>query len=83
MVKRSSRGAPRGARRRSTGAGRVYAKPQRKSGVRRTSRSANRGPQQLRITVVTEPAGGAARPTLENPFMKPAPAPAPKKTAQF
>ena len=84
MVKRSSRGAPRGARRRSTGAGRVYAKSQRKSGVRGGGRSSNRGPQQLRITVVTEPSAGmAARPTLDNPFMRPAPKPTPPKKAQF
>lgn len=82
MVKRSTRGAPRGSRRRGTRSQRVYDKPATRRGVRRTSRSGNGRASELRITVVTEPSlGTAARPNL--PFMKPAEAPEPPKKARF
>lgn len=48
------------------------------------TRQRSGGRNELRITVVTEAAGGtASRPGFSNPFQKPAEAPSPPRKAQF
>ena len=78
-VRKTRTATTRGRRSYGAGGGRVAGKRTRAA---RTVRSGRSRPQELRITVVSEPADGtAARPPIPA-FMKPAPV-APPKKARF